>query len=173
MRSRIKRHPKLAVLLVVVLALVFAGVGFAIWSMQQQTSNFQGQGATTITLTFATPTAGQLSAAAQCVPGGSCPLLAQVSNPATAPITLTSYQPSVANGFGDGASCMSPSVTGPAQGTASVPISPGIVVAAGASNQLVTIPNALSFAATAGSACQGALLTEVTGHLTATFTAGS
>jgi hypothetical protein len=167
-----RRRPKLAVLLVAVLALVFAGVGYAIWSMTQQTSVLEGQTGNTITLGIVAPSAADLSAAQQCFPGSSCPLLGKVSNPSGTAITLTSYQPSSAAGFTDaGQACTQ--LSGPAEGSASVPISPGIVVPAGASNQLVSIPNALSLPSNAATNCQNITVVETTGHITLTFTAGS
>jgi hypothetical protein len=172
-----RRRPKLAVLLVVVLALALAGGAFALWTLTQSTNKFQGQTASTITLTFNTPTAGDLAAATQCVPGGSCALTAEVSNPSTAPIQLTSYQPSTASSFDDsGSTCplsASNGLTGPAEGTASVPISPAITVPAGATNQVISLPGALALAAGAGPGCQGKNIVQTSGSVTVTFTAGS
>ncbi len=172
-----RRRPKLAVLLVVVLALAIAGGAFAIWNMTQATNKFQGQTASTITLTFNTPTAGDLAAATQCVPGGSCALVAEVSNPSTAPIQLTAYQPSSANTFDDsGSACPTTPANGlggPAEGTTSTPISPAITVPAGATNQVITIPNALTLGASAGTSCQGKNIIQTSGSVSVTFTAGS
>ncbi len=172
-----RRRPKLAVLLAVVLALALAGGAFAIWNMTQSTNKFQGQTASTITLTFNTPTAGDLSSATQCVPGGSCSLVAEVSNPSTAPIQLTAYQPSTANSFDDsGSACpTSPAngLGGPAEGTTSTPISPAITVPAGAVNQVISLPNALTLGAGASATCQGKNIIQQSGNVTVSFTAGS
>lgn len=155
-----------------VLALVFAGVAFAVWTFTQQSSAFEAQTGNTLTLTIVAPTAGDLAAATACFPGGSCPILAEVSNASSTPITLTSYQASSANGFADtNSNCTV--LTGPAEGITSVPISPGIVVPANATNQVVTIPNALSLPANAPTSCQNKLIQETSGHVTLTFTAGS
>jgi hypothetical protein len=167
-----RRRPKVAVLAVVVLALVFAGVGYAIWSMSQQTTALEGSTGNTITLGIVSPSAADLSAAQQCFPGSSCPLLGKVSNPSGTPVTLTSYQPSQAAGFTDaGLACSQ--LSGPAEGSASVPISPGIVVPAGASNLLVSIPNAFSLPSNAATNCENITIVETAGHVTLTFTAGS
>jgi hypothetical protein len=172
MRSRIKRHPKLAVLVVGVLALVIIGAGVAAWLMSQSTTALEGSTGNTITLGIVSPTAGDLSAAQQCFPGSSCPLLGRVSNSSGSAVTLTAYQPSSANGFADaGDACTQ--LTGPAEGTASVPISPGIVVPAGASNQVVSIPNAFSLPSNAATNCQNIVLVENTGHITLSYTVGS
>ncbi len=170
-----RRRPKLAVLLIGVLALVFAGVGYALWTMTQQTSNFQGKTAGTIVLTISAPTAGDLSAAQQCVPGGSCPILAEVSNPSSAPIQITSYQASNTNSFDNGpsATCDSSNFTGPAETTTLTGITP-VTVAANAVNQVVTLPNALTLKPTAPTACQAqTIFQNPSNHLTLTYTAGS
>lgn len=155
-----------------VLALVIVGAGIAAWLMSQQTSVFEGKTGNTITLGIIAPTAGDLAAATQCFPGGSCPILAEVSNPSSSPITLTSYTPSTANGFADtNSNCLV--FTGPAETLAATPISPGIVVPAGAVNQVVTLPNALSLPSTASSSCQNITVQEISGHLTVSFTVGT
>lgn len=155
-----------------VLALAIVGSAVAAWLMSQQTSVLEGQTGNTITLGIVAPSAADLSAATQCFPGSSCPLLGKVSNSSGTAVTLTSYQPSQAAGFTDaGDACTQ--LSGPAEGSASVPISPGIVVPAGASNQLVSIPNALSLPSNAATNCQNITVVETTGHITLTFTAGS
>ncbi len=167
-----RRRPKLATVLAVVIALAIAGAAYAAWTFTQQTSVLKAQTGNTLTLGIIAPTAGDLAAAQQCYPGGSCPLLGEVSNSSSTPITLTSYQPSSSNGFSDSNSnCLS--FTGPAEGITSVPISPGIVVPAGAVNMVVSLPNALSLPSTATSSCQNITVVETSGHITLTYTAGT
>lgn len=174
-RSFVRRRPKLAVLLVVVLALVFAGVGYALWTMTTTTNKLEGQTAGTIPLTIINPTSGDLSAAQQCAPGGSCPILGEVSNPSSTAIQITAYQPTSAGGFDNGASltCDSSNFTGPAETSALTTLGTPITVAAGASNVVVTLPNALTLKATAPTACEGQVIKESSGSITLTYTAGS
>ncbi len=161
----------------VVLALAIAATAAAIWTMTQSTNKLQGQTASTIVLTFSNPTAGDLASATQCVPGGSCSLVAEVSNPSTAPIQLTGYQASAPNSFDDSASACPTSpangLTGPAESTTAQAITPNITVPAGAVNQVITIPGALALAAGAGTGCQGKNIVQTTGTVLVTYTAGS
>jgi hypothetical protein len=171
-----RRRKRTLIIGAVVLALAIAGTAAAIWNMTESTTVLKGSTGSTITLTITAPTAGDLAAATQCYPGGSCPLVGEVSNPSGTAISLVSYQPSVANGFDGGVGCPaggSSGINGPAQGTASVAISPAITVPAGATNQVIDLPNALSLGLTATSSCQGKTISETSGSILLSYTAGA
>ncbi len=173
MRSRIKKHPKLAVLLVVVLALVFAGVAFAVWSFTQSTTNLQGKNASTLSLVFHNPSAGDLAGVQQCYPGGSCDLVAEVGNPASVPTQITTFQPSLAASY-NATGCPATNYGGPAEAATLFTLGTPITVPASAVGFVLKWQNALTLSATAPSACQGQTI-SVTGGMTVAvgYTAGS
>jgi hypothetical protein len=176
MRSFLARRRKRTLVLMVLGVLAIPATAFALWTLTQSTNKFEGKAASTVTLGIINPTSGDLASATQCLPGGSCSILAEVSNPSTAPIQITGYQASAVNGFDDGAvaNCAATNFnsTG-AESTTFTSLGTPISVPAGAVNQVVTIPNALSMKSTAVPTCAGSTIVESTGNLTVTFTLGS
>lgn len=172
MRSFIARRRKRTVVAGgTVLALVFAGTAFALWSFLGTTNSFQGRTGTP-SVSFTAPTAPHLTAATALFPGGSGDLVVDVTNPMSTPVTVISYQPSSLNSFAVGGSC-SASLGGPAQGNSLVTLGAGITVPANATSFAVTLPNALTMPSTAGSNCQTQTITETSGSVTVNMSIGN
>ncbi len=151
---RFLKRKRVAIPAALVLGLVFAGVAFAIWTLTQSTSAFQAQAGsgTSSPLVITTPT----SYATTCYPGTSCDLYAKVSNPSTAPVTITAWAASAPTSW-NSAGCPATSAgwSGPVESTTPVTLTPAIVVPAGASNVTINLPNAISLTANAPQACAG------------------
>ena len=156
-----------------VLALVIAGTAFALWNMTQSTNTFQGKTGT-VTLSFATPVAGDFPANSACVPSGSCPIVAEVTNPTAGPIAIYQYAASVNGGYGSTNCPATNFATSGAESTTTTSLTPTIPVPANATNFAVVLPNALTLNATAPTACQSQSITPQGGAtISVSFTAGS
>lgn len=156
-----------------VLALAVAGGAFAIWNMSASTNRFEGRTSGTIALTFANPTAGDLTAATAGVPGGSMDLVAEVTNPSSAPIKIISWAPSASAGFAGTGACDASNFGGPAESTSQTVLATPITVAGGATNVPITLPAALTVNSNATSSCEAQTISETTGSLLVNFTTGT
>lgn len=159
-----RKRKKLVAVAAVLGTLVIAASAYALWTLTQSSNVFQGKAGSSATspLVLSTPS----SFATNCYPGTSCDLYATVSNPSAAAVTVTAYHASAANSWNSAGCSASPVTgwTGPAELTTTTTLTPAIVIAPGASNVVLDLPNALALASTADPACAGG---------TASFSAGA
>lgn len=173
MRRLFRSHKKLAVLGVFGAAAVIVGAAWALWTWSQSDGLLQGKTGSTPTMTLAAPTAADFTSVnySPCVPGGSCDLIGEVTNPTSSPVKIVSYQPSAGNSFSGGSCTASANLGGPAEGSSLVTLATPITIPASAANFVVDLPAAITMNTTAPTSCESQTLSG--GNVALNFTVGS
>ncbi len=174
MLSFLKRRRRRTLVLMALGALAIPAAALAAWAWSQNFNGMQAQTGNTPTVTLASPTAGDLASAAQCIPGSSCDLVFDVTNPTNAAIKINGFTPSAVGTFGNaGASCAASNFSGPAETTTATNLGTPITVPANAVNFKATWPNALTMSATAPTSCENVSLSQTGGTVAISFSIGS